>query len=56
MTPKDRNSQELPQDDVTRQPGVGKKGEVADAQLEQVSGGVLRRSGDDDLRDLEVER
>jgi hypothetical protein len=30
--------------------------ELSDQQLDKVSGGVIRRGGDDDLDDLEVER
>ena len=40
---------------VTSQPGEDKDN-LSEEQLDQVAGGIVRRGGDDDLDDLEVER
>jgi hypothetical protein len=40
---------------TTTQPAT-KPGELDQDRLDKVSGGIIRRTGDEDLEDLEVER
>ena len=40
----------------TTQPEASQPRELSDDDLDKVSGGAMRRGGDDDLDDLEVER
>lgn len=50
-----QDKKEQTQDKSTTQP-ASKPGELDQDKLDKVSGGIIRRTGDEDLEDLEVER
>jgi hypothetical protein len=51
-----KDKKEQAQEKSKTTPPAATPDELNDEKLDKVSGGVLRRGGDDDLDDLEVER
>lgn len=50
----DRKEQTQEKSTTTQPPA--KPGELGQDKLDKISGGIIRRTGDEDLEDLEVER
>jgi hypothetical protein len=51
-----KDKKEQTQEKSTTTQPAAKPGELDQDKLDKVSGGIIRRTGDEDLEDLEVER